>query len=115
MQALIGRTPAEGADFLRAGPMADRLWALLGPINYPVLLQNMSRSGPLLREGGLLYITGHGHKPGGADAAAVVLDPARDAMRVWLQTGDEHWDVQDAGPEVALPAEVRTLIANARR
>lgn len=115
VQAQVGRTPADGGDFLRTGPMADRLKALLGPVNYPVLLQNMGRSGPLQQDGGLLYLIGHGAKPGGGDSAAVVLDPARDAMRVWLQTGDEHWDVQDAGPAVSLPADVRTLIGNARR
>lgn len=116
LQADVGRHPGEGGtDFLRTGPMAERIKGLLGPVNYPVLLQNMGASGPLQRDGGLLYIVGNRPHQGGSEAAAVVLDPARDAMRVWLQTGDEQWDVQDAGPAVALPADVRRLIDNARR
>ncbi|WP_019701316.1 hypothetical protein [Paracidovorax oryzae] len=115
MQALVGRYPTDGVDFLRTGPMAERLKGLLGPVNYPVLLQNMGTSGPLRKEGNLLYITGNRPHQGGSESAAVVLDPARDAMRVWLQTDGEEWDVQDYGRGVQMPAEVRTMMENARR
>ncbi|MBF9263296.1 hypothetical protein I4I83_00705 [Acidovorax cattleyae] len=115
MQALVGRYPTDGVDFLRTGPMAERLKGLLGPVNYPILLQNMGTSGPLRKEGNLLYITGNRPHQGGSESAAVVLDPTRDAMRVWLQTGDEEWDVQDYGRGMGLPAEVRTMMENARR
>ncbi len=115
MQALVGRYPTDSVDFLRTGPMAERLKGLLGPVNYPVLLQNMGTSGPLRKEGNLLYITGNRPHQGGSESAAVVLDPARDAMRVWLQTDGEEWDVQDYGRGVQMPAEVRTMMENARR
>ncbi|AVS61527.1 hypothetical protein C8241_07145 [Paracidovorax avenae] len=115
MQALVGRYPTDGVDFLRTGPMAERLKGLLGPVNYPVLLQNMGTSGPLRKEGNLLYITGNRPHRGGSESGAVVLDPARDAMRVWLQTDGEEWDVQDYGRGVQMPTEVRTMMENARR
>lgn len=115
VQAQVGRSPSEGDDFLRTGPMGARLKGLLGPVNYPELLQNMAVSTPLRQAGGLLYLTGRRSQQVGAPAAAVVLDPARDAMRVWLQTGDEEWDVQDAGAPVPLPAEVRAVMDDARR
>lgn len=115
LQTQVGRYPTDGADFLRSGPLADRLRALLGPANYPVLLENMGVSGPLQRDGRLLYVTGNRPHQGGSEAAAVVLDPAADAVRVWLLTGGEEWEVQDHGVTVPLPADVRTMVQNARR
>lgn len=112
--ALVGTLPSDGVDFLRTGPIADRLQGLLGPVNYPVFVKNMGVSGPLRKEGSLFYIMGHRPNQGGEESAAMVLDPKRDAMRAWLQTGDEEWDVQDAGPAVPLPAEVRQFMQNAR-
>lgn len=114
VQELVGRYPSSGEDFLRTGPIARRLQGLLGPVNYPVFLQNMGTSGPLRQEGPLIYITGNRPHQGGQESAAMVLDPTRDVMRAWLQTGDEEWDVQDAGPAVPLPAELRQFIQNAR-
>ncbi|WOI43734.1 hypothetical protein [Acidovorax sp. BLS4] len=115
VQAQVGRKPSEGADFLRTGPMGVRVKELLGPVNHPEFLQNMAVSTPLRQEGGLLYITGRRSSQPDAQAAAVVVDPSRDAMRVWLQTGDEEWDVQDAGAPVPLPADVRKVLEDARR
>jgi len=114
VQQQVGRYPSSGEDFLRTGPIARRLQGLLGPVNYPLFLQNMGTSGPLRQEGSLIYITGNRPHQGGQESAAMVLDPTRDVMRAWLQTGDEEWDVQDAGPAVPLPAEVRQFIQNAR-
>lgn len=113
VQALVGKYPSDGVDFLRTGPIAERLKGLLGPVNYPVFVKNMGVSGPLRKEGQLIYIIGNRQHQGRDELAAMVLDPGRDAMRAWLKTGDEEWDVQDAGPAVQLPAEVRQFIQNA--
>ncbi|KRD26260.1 hypothetical protein ASE52_09430 [Acidovorax sp. Root275] len=115
LQAQVGRQPADGGDYLRTGPLADRLRGLLGPTNYPVLLDNMGVSSPLRQEGALLYITGNRLHEGGTEAAAVVIHPAADAVRVWLLTGGEEWDVQDRGTPKTLPADVATMMENARR
>lgn len=115
LQGQVGRYPADGADFLRTGPLADRLRELLGSTNYPVLLDNMRVSTPLRQEGALLYITGNRPHQGSTEAAAVVIHPAQDAVRVWLLTGGEEWDVQDVGTPKALPADVATMMENARR
>lgn len=113
VQALVGKYPSDGVDFLRTGPIAERLKGLLGPVNYPVFVKNMGVSGPLRKEGPLIYTIGNRQHQGRDELAAMVLDPGRDAMRAWLKTGDEEWDVQDAGPAVQLPAEVRQFIQNA--
>ena len=115
LQAQVGRYPAKGGDYLRTGPLAQRLRGLLGPVNYPVLLDNLGVSGPLRQEGGMLYITGNRPHEGGTEAAAVVIHPAHDAVRVWLLTGGEEWEVQDQGTPKLLPADVATMMENARR
>lgn len=116
LQAQVGRSLADrGADFLREGALAERLRGLLGPANYPVLLENLGVSGPLRQEGGLLYITGHRPHSGDTEAAAVVIHPAADAVSVWLLTGGEEWEVQDARTPKALPAEVAALMKASRR
>ena len=115
VQSEVGRRPSEGADFLRTGPLAQRLRGLMGDTNYPLLLENLRVSSPLQKEGELLFITGNRSAQGGAEAAAVVLNPAVDGVRVWLLTGGEEWDVQDHGVSVPLPAQVRKLIQDARR
>ncbi|MFN3439074.1 MAG: hypothetical protein ACK41V_15355 [Acidovorax sp.] len=115
LQAQVGRYPTEGTDYLRTGPLADRLRGLLGSTNYPVLLDNLAVSSPLRQEGAMLYITGNRPHAGGIEAAAVVIHPATDAVRVWLLTGGEEWDVQDQGAPKILPADVVTMMENARR
>lgn len=111
----MGRRPSGGTDFLRTGPLAERLRGLMGEVNYPVLLDNLGVSGPLQRDGKLLFITGNRPHQGGSEEAAVVIHPAADAVRVWLLTGGEEWDVQDQGTPVPLPADVLTMRENARR
>lgn len=115
LQAQVGRHPKDGIDFLRTGPLAQRLRGLLEPNNYPVLLDNLGVSGPLQQEGAMLCITGNRLHQGGAEAAAVVIHPAHDAVRVWLLSGGEEWDVQDRGAPRALPLDVATMIGNAQR
>ncbi len=115
LQAQVGRYPTDGTDYLRTGPLADRLRGLLGSTNYPVLLSNLAVSSPLRQEGAMLYITGNRPHQGSTEAAAVVIHPATDAVRVWLLTGGEEWDVQDQGAPKTVPADVATMMENARR
>jgi hypothetical protein len=115
LQTQVGRYPTDSADYLRTGPLADRLRGLLGATNYPVLLDNLAVSSPLRQEGAMLYLTGNRPNAGGTEAAAVVIHPATDAVRVWLLTGGEEWDVQDQGAPKTLPADVAKIMDNARR
>ncbi|WP_010457762.1 hypothetical protein [Acidovorax radicis] len=110
VQNQVGRRPSDGVDFLRTGPLAQRLRGLMGEINYPVLLENLRGSGPLQQDGNLLFIASPPPQADGAEAAAVILNPAVDGVRVWLLTGGEEWDVQDHGVSIPLPASVRTMM-----
>ena len=115
LQTQVGNYPVGGSDFLRAGPLAERLRGLLGLTNYNLLLDNLQVSGPLRQDGAMLYITGNRPHEGGTEAAAVVVHSATDTVRVWLVTDGEEWDVQDQGAPKTLPADVATMMENARR
>lgn len=115
LQTQVGNYPVGGADFLRAGPLAERLRGLLGLANYNVLLDNLQVSGPLRQDGSMLYITGNRPHDGSTESAAVVVHAATDTVRVWLLTGGEEWDVQDQGTPKTLPADVAKMMENARR
>jgi hypothetical protein len=115
LQTQVGNYPFDGADFLRSGPLAERLVGLLGRANYNVLLENLRVSGPLRQDGDMLYITGNRPHDGAAEAAAIVVHSRSDAVRVWLLTGGEEWDVQDQGTPKALPADVAKLMDGALR
>ena len=115
LQTQVGNYPFDGADFLRSGPLAERLLGLLGRANYNLLLDNLRVSGPLRQDGDMLYITGNRPHEGTHEAAAVVIHAQADAVRVWLLTGGEEWDVQDQGSPKALPADVARLMDGAAR
>lgn len=115
LRTQVGNYPFDGADFLRSGPLAERLLGLLGRANYNLLLDNLRVSGPLRQDGDMLYITGNRPHEGTHEAAAVVIHAQADAVRVWLLTGGEEWDVQDQGSPKTLPADVARLMDGAAR
>lgn len=114
LRPLVGSYPGERTDYLRQGALAQRLQRLLGA-DYPVLLTNLGISGPLVQDGSLLYITGNKPHDGGDEQAAVVVDTAQNALRVWLVHAGKARELQDpASLEVAWPADVLTMQANLR-
>lgn len=112
LRPLVGSYPGERADYLRQGALAERLQRLLGD-DYGVLLTNLGTSGPLVQEGDLLYITGNKPHEGGDEQAAVVVDPARNALRVWLVHAGQERDWRDpASITLDWPRDVRTMRSN---
>ena len=112
LRALVGSYPGERTDYLRQGALAQRLERLLGP-DYAVLLRNLGTSGPLVQEGDLLYITGNQPHEGVDEQAAVVVDPAQNALRVWLvHAGAEQDRLDPANASVAWPRDVLTMQRN---
>jgi len=81
--------------------------------DYGVLLTNLGTSGPLVQEGDLLYITGNKPHEGGDEQAAVVVDPAQNALRVWLVHAGQERDWRDpASITLDWPRDVRTMRSN---
>lgn len=112
LRPLVGSYPGERADYLRQGALAQRLQRLLGD-DYAVLLTNLGTSGPLVQEGDLLYITGNKPHEGGDEQAAVVVDPAQNALRVWLVHAGQERDWRDpASITLDWPRDVRTMRSN---
>lgn len=113
--AQVGRYPHDGVNFLKEGPLAQRLQAVLGEKDYQTLLTNMETAAPLTLDGTRLFITGNKAHAGGSDAAAVVLDPETDALRVWLLSeGKAREFVDPAAAELPWPQDVQTMISNAQ-
>ncbi len=108
----VGKYPYDGINYLEQGVLADRLKALLGN-RYPTLLSNMRTVGPLTREGEVWSIVGLRPHQGGEEMGAVVIDPARNALRVWLLNDGRQDDVTDvSGPDIPWPEQVRKTLAN---
>ncbi|MBP7353026.1 hypothetical protein [Comamonas sp. UBA7528] len=112
LRPLVGSYPGERAEYLRQGALAERLQRLMGD-DYGVLLTNLGTSGPLVQEGDLLYITGNKPHEGGDEQAAVVVDPAQNALRVWLVHAGQERDWRDpASITLDWPRDVRTMRSN---
>lgn len=108
----VGKYRHEGTDYLQAGELAKRLKALLGD-QYETLLKNMDTVGPLKLEGKLLSVSGNRPHQGGEEMGAIVIDPARNGIRVWLLTQGHHTVYTDVeGPDIEWTPEVKTVIGN---
>ncbi|MDR0261253.1 MAG: hypothetical protein LBI76_15745 [Comamonas sp.] len=115
LRAQVGKYPSDaGADFLHQGPLSQRLQALMGA-DYQVLLTNLGTSGPLTQQGDLLFVTGNKPHEGGDEQAAVVVDLAQNAVRVWLAHAGQEQDKSDpATATVAWPSDVQAMQSNHR-
>lgn len=115
LQPYVGRYPGDGYNYLREGPLAQRLEQLLG-VQYATLLDNLQVSSPLKAEGGQWFITGNRQHQGGMEQAALVVDPRRDALRVWLRTDGEDMEFDSPrGARLPWPEEVRLMQRNPHR
>jgi len=111
----VGQYPYDGDNYLEQGVLAARLRALLGE-DYPILLANMRTVSPLAAADGLWYVTGNRPHEGGVEAAAVVIDPRQNALRVWLlNAGQSQEFIDPPTAKIPWPRDVQTLIKNQRR
>lgn len=117
LDSYVGSYPSEGQiNFLEQGALAQRLKALLGG-QYRHFLANMRTVGPLqANAAGHWYITGNRPHEGGMEAAAVVIDPQRNTLRVWMLHEGQQTEYQDpAAPTIPWPDDVVTMQRNAQR
>lgn len=89
--------------------IAKRLHALLGT-SKAAFHGNMQVHGPLMKDGGVFYVTGNKAHHGGLDTAIFIADTASDTISVILFVNGARHDFKEGGREIALPAEVVTLI-----
>ncbi len=108
----LGKYPHDGVDYLREGVLAERLRSLLAG-RYEVLLANLGTVGPLTREGALWSLVGLRPHQGGEEAAAVVIDPERNGLRVWLLSEGRQTVYTDVdGPEIGWTPDVLKTMGN---
>jgi len=113
LRSYVGTYPSDSnVSFLEQGVLAERLKQLLGK-DYPTLLANMRTVGPLTEDRGRWFITGNRPHEGGAEAAAIVVDAAQNAVRVWmLHEGATREFLDPQGASVPWPQDVQTLMGN---
>lgn len=115
LQEFVGKYPYDDVNYLEQGVLAARLRALLGD-RYPVLLANMRTVSPLTEADGLWFITGNRPHEGGAEAAAVVINPRQNALRVWLLSAGKSSEFVDPPlARIPWPRDVQTLLSNQTR
>ena len=91
-----------------------RLEALLGTV-LPTFLENMKVQAPVMKDGGVFYVTGNAPHRGGLDNAVFLADPATDTINAIVFVNAARRDFKEGGRDVAIPAEVATTIANMDR
>jgi len=94
--------------------LRKRLEALLGDA-MRTFLENVQVQSPLMKDGGVFYVTGNKPHQGSRDSAIFLADPASDTIAVILYVKGARRDFKEQGRDVALPAEVVTTIGNMER
>ncbi len=107
---LKGQSPAD-VDLWRTIPTAKRLSLLLGPQLYELFLIEMQESTPIDAEKGVYYVQGHKKYGGPTDVALFAVDPARDALYVWMMSAGKPEERREANWRAPLPKAIRTAIA----
>lgn len=112
LKLLEGKYRWDGVDYVKDGVLAERLKTLMGQ-QYDTLLKNLQTLGPLEPVSGLLYVMGNRQHQGGEEMAAVVIDPVRNGLRVWLLSEGKQTVFTDVeGAEIPWPSAVLTMFSN---
>ncbi|MEG0938447.1 MAG: hypothetical protein RSE32_06705 [Comamonas sp.] len=112
LKSMEGKYRWDGVDYLKTGVLAERLKALTGQY-YETVLKNLETVGPLEMQENMLTVFGNRQRMGGEESAGVVIDPARNGLRIWLLTEGKQIVFTDVdGADIPWPKDMQTLIAN---
>jgi hypothetical protein len=112
LKPLQGKYRWDGVDYVQDGVLAQRLKTLMGH-QYDTLLKNLQALGPLEPSAGLLYVMGNRQHQGGEEMAAVVIDPVRNGLRVWLLSEGRQTVFTDVdGADIPWPSAVQSMLRN---
>ena len=112
LKSMEGKYRWDGVDYLKTGVLAERLKALTGKY-YETVLKNLETVGPLETQENMLTVFGNRQRMGGEESAGVVIDPARNGLRIWLLTEGKQIVFTDVdGADIPWPQDMQTLIAN---
>lgn len=113
LKQYVGTYPSDSnVSFLEQGVLADRLKHMLGK-DYPTLLNNLRTVSPLTEDAGRWFITGNRPHEGGKEMAAVVVDAAKNAVRIWMLHEGKVTEVVDPmNANVPWPQDVQTMLDN---
>ncbi|BDR10360.1 hypothetical protein CTR2_R36980 [Comamonas thiooxydans] len=113
LKPLQGKYRWDGVDYVKDGVLAQRLKTLMGGSQYETLLKNLQALGPLESSADLLYVMGNRQHQGGEEMAAVVIDPVRNGLRVWLLSEGRQTVFTDVdGADIPWPSAVENMLRN---
>jgi len=113
LKPLQGKYRWDGVDYVKDGVLAQRLKTLMGGSQYETLLKNLQALGPLEPSADLLYVMGNRQHQGGEEMAAVVIDPVRNGLRVWLLSEGRQTVFTDVdGADIPWPSAVENMLRN---
>lgn len=110
LERFAGSYPT-AASLWDASWLRPRLQALLGA-KLKTFHDNLQVRTPVMRDGGVYYVTGNKAHQGGLDNALFVADPASDTIEVILFVNGAREDFKEGGRDVPLPAEVAATLGN---
>lgn len=110
LNRLVGKYPYQTKLFAR-DPLARRLHRLLES-DYRKLIQNMQVSGPLQKEGSILFVTGNKTHDGGENDACVLIDPKQDVINVILDIDKHLHTYRERKTTLPLPADAKNWLDN---
>jgi len=106
-------TYPDAAVLWRSPLLAPRLEALLGP-KFETFVENVQVRTPVMKDGGVFYVTGNKPHQGGLNNAVFLADPESDTIVVILVVNGVREDFKEHGRDIPLPAEVVTTLGNLR-
>ncbi|MEC7120297.1 MAG: hypothetical protein VXW65_10390 [Pseudomonadota bacterium] len=74
-----------------------------------VFYENLGVISPLQQEKELYFLSGNKPHQGGTDMAAVVIDPIKDVINVYLQTDGKLTVLTERQQRLPVPKDIQTL------
>ena len=91
-------------------PIGARLDVLLGP-KAAAFRQNLEVRSPVMRDGGIYYVTGNRPHQGGLDNAIFMADPTTDTINVIVFRSGQRDEMKEGDRSIEPPEEVKRTLA----
>ncbi|RJF93516.1 hypothetical protein D3876_04125 [Sphingomonas cavernae] len=112
LDAAVGKYPAD-LNLWENSVLVAPMKALLKD-DYDDFVERVQVSGPLGKEGGVLFVSGNKPHEGGSDAAYMLADPATQRLEVGIWDDGKLKAYNSPGALLTRPKDVRTMISNMR-
>ena len=106
----LGPTGASSVDLLVNGSIAATIKAQVNG-RFDALVNNLTVSSPLQRQGSIYYLSGNAPHRGGEEQAYILIDAARRAVQIGLWEKGKLMVYAPKGSRIPLPADIAALLS----